>query len=143
MPPAEAVLRLRGGTAELDQLYPWLEDAATAAGVPPKTQFGMQLALEEVVVNAATHGAREGETCHITVTFCPTEAAAVLVVEDTGVPFDPTAAPQVDPSQRILEDELGGLGLVLLRRYCQGLLYERTEDAHNRLTMSFRLGAEG
>ena len=95
----------------------------------------MQVALEEVVLNIATHGFPTGTSGEIAVSLHAAPDAVALIVEDPGPEFDPSTAPA--PS-RPISLEPGGLGLTLLRHYCKHISYDRAGE-HNRLTLRFPL----
>ena len=99
---------------------------------------GMHVALEEAVMNVAMHAYAPDLEGEIVVTFAVNDASAALTVEDAGPPFNPVAADAPDPHVRIQSDVPGGLGLTLMRHFCQDIGYERV-DGRNRLTMRFPL----
>ncbi|MDE2199329.1 MAG: ATP-binding protein [Rhodospirillales bacterium] len=135
-PPA--ILRLRHPSDDLARLYPWLEAAAAAQRVPHELLYGMHVALEEAVANAALHGFAPGAGGEIAVSLHRSADAATLVIEDTGRPFDPTAAtPPARPAQ-LDEATPGGRGLVLLRHYCRDIRYARA-GGRNQLALRFPL----
>ena len=91
----------------------------------------MRLCLEEVLANIALHG---GEGLSVEAVLTEEPGRLSLSVCDDGKPFDPVTAAL--PEGR----EIGGNGLVLLRRYCSDLSYRRVEDL-NLLTLRFTLPA--
>ena len=129
-------LHLAGTDRSFSQLYPWLEEVALRHGVPDAALFGVHVALEEAVVNAAMHGVAPGEAVDIVVSFRVEPEALEVVVEDGGAAFDTAAAVPVAPSVRLQEDRPGGLGLTLLHRFCKDLRYERRQE-RNFLTLRF------
>lgn len=133
---AASVLRLTCAPEDLARLYPWLDAAAAQLRLPAPTIFAMHVALEEVVANAAMHGFAPGDAGEICVRLSTDADDAVLVVEDTGRPFDLTAAAPRPRPARLEDARPGGLGLSLVRHYCQALDYERQGNC-NRLTMRF------
>jgi serine/threonine-protein kinase RsbW len=132
----EAVLRLSSTMEDLGRLYPWLDQAAAEVAVPAGLRPGMHVALEEAVANVAMHGFPQGETGRITVRLQMRPDAALLIVEDDGVAFDPTTADLGERPKSLAEATPGGWGLDLIRRYCPTAAYER-RGASNHLTMSF------
>jgi serine/threonine-protein kinase RsbW len=129
-----AVLKIGTAIEELAEVYPWLDAAAQAVGAPAGLLAGMHVVLDEVVMNAVTHG---GATCIVLALTLET-GVAVLAVEDDGAPFDPLAAEPPKKATRLEDASPGGLGLRLIRHYCQDMAYQRTGGT-NRLTLRFRL----
>jgi serine/threonine-protein kinase RsbW len=132
---------LRIGTAldELARLYPWLDTEAEARNVPKAATRKMHVALEEAVMNVAMHAYPPGESGEITISLLTTAEAASLVIEDAGPAFDPTAATPRALATSMADLQPGGLGLTLLRHYCDEIGYERKQD-RNRLTLRFPIG---
>jgi anti-sigma regulatory factor (Ser/Thr protein kinase) len=134
--PAPALLRMTTDPADLARLYPWLDDAARPFALAPKLLNGMQVALEEAVMNVAMHGYQDDAAGEIIVRLRIEADAAILQVEDHGPPFDPVAAPRTADPVTLEDNDAGGLGLKLLRHFCKDISYAREMDS-NRLTLRF------
>lgn len=131
-------LHLQATPADLTRLYGWLETEARARGLPDRVLFGMQVALEEAVMNVALHAFAPDAPGEIEVHFDTLADAATLVVEDAGPPFDPTAAAVHQRPGSLEAATPGGLGLTLLHHYCDEIDYERSGE-RNHLTLRFWL----
>jgi len=115
------------------RLAPWLEAQAEEAGWIEAVAFSIGLCLDEVVTNIAMHvGEPAGE---IVLDLDQDTETITARIEDRGPPFDPRAEERVLPTS-LEEAEIGGLGLVLVRRFATTLDYER-QDGVNRLTLRF------
>ena len=68
----------------------------------------------------------------------------MLVVEDSGPPFNPLEAPEADITSEIDEREIGGIGLHLVRMYPDRIDY-RCIDERNILSLehNFERNAKG
>jgi anti-sigma regulatory factor (Ser/Thr protein kinase) len=126
---APEFLRITTAAADLARLYPWLDEAGARLGITDPLLGRMHVALEEAVMNVVMHGFDSPDGQEILVRL---SAGPTLSVEDAGRAFDPATAPLKKPPA---EDEPGGLGLKLLRHYCQ-LTYRRA-GGRNILTMQF------
>jgi len=125
-------LRVEGGSAEVAEaqaaLAAWLE----AGDADPRTIARAELLVEEVVLNALKHGrARE-----VRITATRADEGLDLVFEDAGIAFDPTSAALPDLDGGLEEVEIGGRGLVLLRKMATALSYARTPEGLNRLSLT-------
>ena len=109
-----------------DWMAAWLAPRA----VPSDTVFAMRLCLEEALANIAMHAA----AVSVGAALAEEPGRLVLSIRDDGPPFDPVTAAL--PEGR----EIGGNGLLLLRRYCDDLAYRR-EEGRNLLTLGFSLPA--
>jgi serine/threonine-protein kinase RsbW len=131
--PGDA-LRIDSSNAnDLERLHPWFD--AVAQHLPQAMHHGMRVALEEAVMNAATHGFPPNASGEITVKLRISPNSVALFVEDSGRAFDPTVPPA---PATLIDAEPGGLGLVLLHHYCHDLTYERVVE-RNTLIMRFPL----
>ncbi len=109
----------------------WMAAWLARRAVPSETAFAMRLCLEEALANIAMHGDKEGEIS-ISASLAEEPGRVVLSIGDDGQPFDPVTAALPEGQ------EIGGNGLLLLRRYCSDLDYRR-EAGRNQLTLGFSL----
>lgn len=130
-----SVLRLPASLEGLAAVYPWLDHAA-AACVAADRLPGMQVVLEEAVANIVLHGFPDRAPGDVEIQLCADDDAVLLVIEDDGVAFDPTAAPLRPIAANLAEAVPGGRGLTLIRRFCPSVVYAR-QDGRNRLTLRF------
>jgi serine/threonine-protein kinase RsbW len=129
IPPSE--IALPGRFDAIGDAGDWLAAWLAPRAVADDTAFAMRLCLEEALANIVMHGRAEG-TAAIDAVLAEEPGRLVLSISDDGIPFDPVTA-ALPESQ-----EIGGNGLLLLRRYCSDLSYRR-EAGRNYLTLHFRL----
>lgn len=133
--------------ATLDALVPvreFIERAACSARLNDKATYAMQLALDEIVTNIATHGSLDHPTPS-TIEICATagEAGLQVIIEDTGPGYQP--ADNLTPShvgQPLEQRPVGGLGLFLARQCVDSFQYERLGH-RNRHTLYVRSDRNG
>jgi anti-sigma regulatory factor (Ser/Thr protein kinase) len=102
-------------------------------------RYHAELVFEEIVANIVRYGAVPGRELQVRVTLEGLAAMIVLTFEDNGVAFDPSQRTEVPVAPKSLEEaQLGGLGLMLVRRAASTLGYQRTADGRNRLTVTVR-----
>lgn len=93
----------------------------------------VQLAAEEACTNVAKY-AYPGKDGMIHIVAKVASDRLDLIIEDWGVPFDPTAY-TVALSQASAEDRpIGGMGIHLIRNYVDGMSFE-FRDGKNALTL--------
>ena len=63
------------------------------------------------------------------------EGSLDFIISDTGIPFDPTAAPEADTSLGVEDRPIGGLGIFLVRKIMDKVSYRR-ENGKNILSMT-------
>jgi anti-sigma regulatory factor (Ser/Thr protein kinase) len=111
------------------------------AGIADRPIGHAELVLEEVLMNLLMHGFAAPEGQRVAVSAVLQAGGCRMEIEDAGWPFDPTtAAPDGPAPAASIEDAaIGGLGLVLVRRFAQDLAYQRLADGRNRLGLTVPL----
>jgi anti-sigma regulatory factor (Ser/Thr protein kinase) len=105
-------------------------------GLPDRTIFGFQLALDEILTNVISYGFEEwAHDPVITVSFDLNDTRLEVVVQDNGRPFDPLQdADEPDLTLPASGRPIGGLGIHLTKAFVHALSYERV-DEYNRLNL--------
>lgn len=122
---------LLGGRAGLGALLHDLESGLTARGAPIATVSAVLIAADEVLSNILDHGA----ATVVEVAAEVRDGRIEVRIEDDGVAFNPLAAATPDTQLSIDEREIGGLGILLVRKLMDEVGYERS-GKHNRLRFS-------
>jgi len=115
-----AILETLTLPANLDSLAVirrFAEKAADAAGVDNNTSYYLQLAMDEIATNVIIHGYEEANlTGDMLLQAELTDKVLRLIIEDTGVPFDPRTLKlpdEKDLAKPLEERAIGGLGVYL------------------------------
>lgn len=95
-------------------------------GLGAEKRAGLAVAFEEAFVNVCNYafpgGGGEVEL------VCGTEGDAFVVeLADEGVAFDVAAVPAPDTTADIMDRPEGGLGILFIRRFSDGMRYRRDE----------------
>lgn len=122
---------LLGGRAGLGALLDDLESGLTARGAPIATVSAVLIAADEVLSNILDHGA----ATVVEVAAQARDGRIDVRIEDDGVAFDPLAAAAPDTQLSVEDREIGGLGILLVRKLMDDVAYERA-GKHNRLRFS-------
>ena len=119
-----------------------LDELVAAHGVAPGAAADMQVALDEVLTNAVTHGGAGGGVREIRVRLSVSASTLAAEIEDDGAPFDPLAIPTPDLGGSLQERRVGGLGIHFVRRLMTRVAYARL-DNRNRLVLEKSLVDRG
>jgi serine/threonine-protein kinase RsbW len=130
---ADFSAELTPGTDAISELIERVTAFLTDAQVDKRATHHVALVLEELLTNAATHGGSPATAVSISVTVSPARVSGEVV--DGGKTFDPSRERDADLSGDADKREIGGLGLVLVRRLTESLAYERV-GGRNRTTFS-------
>jgi len=124
-----------------DALTQW----ASERGVPPKVMTSMALVLDELFSNVVMHGYQDDAPGRIEVEAHIDAQAFTVTLADQAAAFNPLLVPEPDTSLSIEDRQIGGLGLLFVRRTADALAYQRVPGAGgvptNRVTFSKRLAA--
>ncbi|MBQ8308067.1 MAG: ATP-binding protein [Alistipes sp.] len=127
-------ITLQNNTQELPRLVALIEALERDWAIPPEVAYALQLALEEVVVNAMHYAYPPGERGEITVRIERQEESICCTVEDAGIPFDPTRASAANIDLEAEERAIGGLGIHLARAVMDQMSYCR-QEGRNQLKL--------
>lgn len=106
---------------------------ADKSGLSQRSEARLAIVVEELVSNAVRHGS-SGNAITLSLTIDARPSRVVVLFEDDGVAFDPTL-------ERVFsgpdEDSGGGVGLELVKAWCDSFAYERV-DGRNRVRVNLR-----
>ena len=112
-----------------------INEKLAAIGCPVREQTQIDVAVDEILSNIARY-AYEGEAGEMSVRVKPTDSprGVELTFTDSGVPFDPLRKPDPDVTLPAEQRGIGGLGIFLVRKTMDEVLY-RYEEGRNILVV--------
>lgn len=119
---------------DVPKMSEWIECLAEEVGLAMEKTFQLNLAMEEAVVNVMNYAYPNQHGMPILIEADIEPSRLSFVIDDTGIPFDPTKNEDPDLSLSAEERPIGGLGVMLVRQLMQEVSYEY-RDGHNRLTL--------
>lgn len=122
--------RMEAMAATAKEVFDWLATLPLSS----RAKYSGGLAIEEMSSNIIKYGYDDDREhiIHIHIRVEPNRLK--IVIEDDGHLFDPTAAPEPDIERLIASRKAGGLGIQLVRRISEQMIYERIGSV-NRLTL--------
>ena len=125
--------------SELRDLAAMVETFGEAHNLPHRTNFIINLALEELITNTLVHGSfDDGVEPEIGISLAVTESRVVVVLESNGGKFDPTQDSNPDLTSDLADRPIGGLGLHLVKAQADGFAYD-WENGINRITLEYNI----
>ncbi len=115
------------------EVFAWLADLPLSS----RAKYSTGLAIEEMVTNSIKYAYDDDADHLIRIQILVDHAHVKLVFEDDGHAFDPTQRPSPDIETIVESQQAGGLGIELVRRMCDKMVYERQGD-RNRITLHIR-----
>ena len=130
----------------IDRAIHCVRDAGIAAALSGDQVKKLELVIEELFTNSATHAVRKaretagalGEDTKLSVWIAPISSPAGLEVhyDDDGPAFDPLAIDADTAATAVSSGQVGGLGRVLIRSLPTAVNYHRA-DGRNRVVFRF------
>ncbi len=118
----------------LQEIRKHVQAAAAEAGLDKKDAYRLALAVDEIATNIVTHGyAEAGREGTVGVTTSADDDRLTVTLEDNGVAFDPTSAPQPNLTQPVDERKVGGMGVYLAIRGVDGFRYQRVGTTNRNI----------
>ena len=114
----------------------WLESRKAPEG----PSYLATLAIEELVTNCIKYGYDDKREHEIEISLSIAKGKLRLTVTDDGHEFNPLAIAEPDTSSPVEDRPIGGLGIHLLRKLADEMLYER-RDGLNRVTIVKQLAS--
>jgi serine/threonine-protein kinase RsbW len=130
--------QLPGDPEQLPTAQGYLQSFWEEADLPVALGFTFELALEEVFLNVALHGADGSRLPTVTLDLSADANAVEMVVSDDARPFDPLSLATPDTNAALEDRAIGGLGVHLVRQMMDSVSYTH-EAGHNRLRMTKHL----
>lgn len=109
----------------LDAVQAFVEGELEENGCPMKAVMQISIAVEEIYVNIARY-AYHPERGEATVRCCVGGDPLQVTIQflDCGKPFDPLAKKDADTTLSADEREIGGLGILMVKRSMDAVAYE-------------------
>lgn len=110
----------------IETVTAFFQEQLQGAKAPAKAIMQVNVAVDEILSNIVRYsGAAEiSAGCSIG------ENCAILCFEDDGVPYDPTKTPEPDITLPIEERDIGGLGILMVRRTMNRMEYARSHGCN-------------
>ena len=131
----EQKMTIEAVVSNLDEVLQFVDTMLEEAGCGMKTQMQIDVAVEEIFVNIAhyAYAPQKGDAT-ISVDIDPDKKSAVITFCDSGKKFDPLAKPDPDTTLSAEERQIGGLGIYMVKKSMDNMVYERSDD-RNILTI--------
>lgn len=123
---------------DLSQIRQYVRETAVSYCGQSAAIDELVTAMNEAVSNTIRHGYKH-EPGNIEVTIVCRGDIVKVMLRDSGLHFDPTLAASPDTTLPLAERPFGGLGVHMMREFCDELIYRRTENDENELILLKRV----
>lgn len=123
----------------LEAVQKFVEEELEQHGCPMSTLLQVSVAVEEIYVNIA-HYAYHPEVGEATIRCAVGGDPLQVTIQflDSGKPFDPLARPDADITLPAQERQIGGLGILMVKKTMDDVAYEY-KDGCNVLTLKKKI----
>ena len=128
-------LTVNASTENLPGVLEFIDAELETLGASMKTQYQIDLAVEEIYVNIANY-AYAPDTGNVDIQFDVCGDPPLLEIQfiDEGNPFNPLDNPEPDITLTADDRDIGGLGVLMVKKSMDSVNY-RFEDNKNILTI--------
>jgi serine/threonine-protein kinase RsbW len=120
-----------GGVGEVNAAF---AEFAEQHALPTAVQRSINIALDELLANALSHGRMGSDPCSVTVELELDRERVTVTLTDDGTPFDPFERDAPDTTLSLEDRAIGGLGIHLVRQLMDQVSYQRLEG-HNQVVL--------
>jgi anti-sigma regulatory factor (Ser/Thr protein kinase) len=108
--------------------------------LPARDADALCVVLDELISNSIRHGLAGADGHEISVALAYAGGEITVEIEDDGIEFDPTRAPDAVVAGTLAERKIGGLGITFVRNLTDSIEYRRVAE-RNHLTLRRRVAA--
>ena len=128
----------------LGQIRQYVRETAVSGGCIPVMIDEFIVAVNEAVSNIIRHGFKHKPGDIKVIVVCSVDTIKVTLL-DKCLGFNPTTVATPNTTLPLAERPFGGMGVHMMREFCDELSYRRTENDENELTLLKRVdsGVEG
>ena len=135
-------LTIEATPENVDKAIEFVDEMLEKYGCGMKEQMAIDVAVDELFANIA-HYAYNPETGYATVKVDVVEdpLSVEITFVDNGKPYDPLAKDDPDTTQSIEDREIGGMGILIVKKSMDAVDYEY-KDGKNILTIKKTFSTE-
>jgi serine/threonine-protein kinase RsbW len=120
--------------ADLGAIRRCLRETAVSFGCGSEAAGELVTAVNEALANIVRHGYGDVPG-RITMGIERSAQTIAITLLDSAPGFDPTQVPSPDTTLPLAERPFGGMGVHMMRAFCDEIRYSRTPDGENELKL--------
>ena len=125
---------LKNELSELKNLNRHLENLGRDTGLQSDSILRINICLDELFTNIVSYGFKDDLEHIVKFTLNADDEFLIINIEDDGIPFNPLEKIDPDFPANVESANIGGLGILIIRKLIDNIAYERTQGK-NKLTM--------
>jgi serine/threonine-protein kinase RsbW len=136
--PQTTHIVIRNDVADLAALTATMERVSAEHGMPEKSLFQLQVALDEIVSNVIKYAWPEGGAHDIEICITARDDGLEVEIIDDGQMFDQRDAPKRDKPLRGRRPQPGGVGVQMTKQLVDRIDYARIGNRNHTTLTKFR-----
>lgn len=113
--------------SEMEKIRSFLKESLHGMNLSEEEQFAIELSLLEICTNIVRYAYPINKDRIFLKIWRETDRV-YLEIRDNGIPFDPSEATEPDIHKIIQTEQIGGFGILLSRKFMDGIEYSRKND---------------
>lgn len=116
-------LKITNQLSDIKKVEHWLTELSQTNQYSPKTNFSLDLVLNEALINIISYAYTDALSHEIVILLHETDSDIIVIIMDDGKKFNPLTEniPKLSP---VLEEaSIGGRGILLMKKFCKNLNY--------------------
>lgn len=117
-----------------DEVMSFVSSNCEEYGCNMKIQMKMELACDEIFANIVSYAYKNQKIGNVEIEMDCKDHCVLMTFIDSGIPYNPLEVEDPDTTLSIDKREVGGLGILLIKKSMDACFYEFI-DGKNRLTV--------
>ena len=130
------ILKIPTQSTNLKIIRDFISDIAIKAGFGNSVTSDIALAVDEACTNVIKHAYRGGDDKEITVKVRYDSEKIIITISDTGKGFDSKLEDESEIQKRLIRMQRGGLGIHLIKKTMDEVLFDSETDSVNSVIMT-------
>lgn len=118
----------------ISNAYELVETKAKELGLNEGDIYDVKLATDEAITNIILHGYGD-RSGNVRVDVKQLDDKLIVVLTDSGPPYDPTVKVDPDLTTPLSDRKKGGMGVYLMKKNMDEVTYKKNRNGNNELTM--------
>jgi len=133
---SDFILKIPTQSTNLKIIRDFITDIAVKAGFDKSASCDIALAVDEACTNVIKHAYRGGDDKEITVKVRYDSDKIVISISDTGKGFKSEPEDEVAIQKRLKKLQRGGLGIYLMKKAMDEVVFDRDAESMNSVKMT-------
>lgn len=128
-------LSVKSTTDNLARIRDFIKEQASSAGFNADEANKIVLAVDEACTNIIKHAYKYSDSGKININISFNKSRLRISITDDGSQFNSSSVPEPDLKKYYEERRVGGLGMYLMKRLMDEVIYSQPSSKRNKVTL--------